>query len=403
MSGASTTMEIAPPVAGPSRGRYANTSRAEAARVYDIRIATDLPEHRKITKLRSLLENAHPQINLGDKGFRCLIQLWTRAGRNHRSGVVRLSAEDLEFEAGWRDGMCPSTHHGLLVRTLIQAGFLIEIEADAAYELHDWAEHQPWVTEGLRASVAGRFHKIVALAKSRQGLSHEEALRLAHSRVPEFAQLTKTTLEDQLDEIADVPEQIEISSVGASRAEILGEKPTPRGRTRTRKSPRAAAESMLAKIDVPDGLHPEMLRRFLEHRAGILTLKQRECVALAGTLKAAADDGIDLSALLQMLCDRGYTDVPLTLRFQGAQLRRQAQAPQSATAERAPRARPTSAAPDAAQDDQLHALFKEVAGVDFRNPDRAAIEQFFAGRWVQSTPKEPTPPASDASPMSDAE
>ncbi|XAI97048.1 hypothetical protein [Dolichospermum phage Dfl-JY45] len=398
-----------PALAAPRSGRYSNPGRAEAARVYDIRIATDLPEHRKVTKLRALLENAHPQINLGDKGFRCLIQLWTRAGKHHRSGVVRLSVEDLEFEAGWREGMCPPTHYGLLVRTLIQAGFLVELEADSAYELHDWAEHQPWVTEGLRASVAGRFHKLVALAKSRQGLTHEDALRYAHQRVPEYAQLTKTTLEDQLDSIADDPEQLEMQEVGVSRAAIMGEKAKPRSRNPSGAKVRTSVESMLTKVTPPQNVDATMFKRFLEHRAALRTLKLHECESLASHLDTAAEEGVDLGKLLLLMSASGYTDVPLTVRFNRERLsvpRTELDPAPNTGVSHASKGRHAQTLANCAEDERSRNLFLEVTGLDLRNADAESVARFFSGDWKPQSGPQPTesnrsadtPPSEDSPP-----
>jgi hypothetical protein len=397
----SATAEVAATVPA-KRSRYAVPTRAEAARVYDIRIATDLPEHRKVAKLRSLLENVHPHINLGDKGFRCLIQLWARAARYHRSGTICLTIENVEFEAGWREGLCPPEHHGVLVRALIQAGFLVEAQADAVYELHDWAEHQPWVTEGLRASAAGRFHKLVGLARTRDGLSHEEALRFAHARVPEYAQLTKTTLEDQLDAIADVPEQLEIASVGPSKSEILGEKPTPRTR-RTGSRARESVDSVMQKIEVPDGLDAAMLRRFLDHRAALRTLKVEECKALVDELHRAVVDGIDLGKLLQLMTNTGYTDVPVTIRFNRsrllvaeannsveptADLEHTRESPPRPIGPRIARSRTTATEADDEDTQRINELFLRKFGLDLTAPDATAVERFFAGQWPSTTASE---------------
>lgn len=375
------------------RSKYDVPAAAESARVYDMRIAVDLPNHRKVKKLSALLEAAHPNINLGDKGFRCLIQLWTRAAKHFRLGAIDLSAEDVEFEAGWRDGFCPPEHHGLLVKCLLQAGFLDAPEgADApAYQLHDWIVHQPWVTEGIRASAVGRFNKLVGLAKTRHGLTHAEALRFAHERTPEFAQLTGTTLEDQLDELSEQPEQLEMGGVGPSKAQMLGEPARPRRpRAQSASNARSAdqgVDAAIAKVPIPAGIDPTTVRRFALQRAQLRRIKIEDVHGLVADLQAAADCGVDLEKLLDIMLKQGYTNIPLTVQLNRTHLvassstgmasmstSKPAIAKPSASVVRGQPPRAVAAAV-AASDDRINQMFRKV-GVDLTNIDEA--QRFFA-------------------------
>lgn len=304
-------------VADSARSKATSAKRGEAARVQDIRLAIGVLNHRKIEKLMGTLDAKAPSTYLGDRGFRCLVQLWTRAGQSHRTGELRLSIEDIEWEAGWRGRDCRFEHEGLFVQSLLDCHLLDVV--DDAYRLHDWIEHQPWVVEGQRASIAGRFNKLLGLAR-KNGLSPEEALQHAHAKVPEYAQLTGRTLEDDVDAVSNQPEQLEIQGVGASREQVLGEKPQPRQR---RSPPTRQAENvanMMQRVAAPENLDTDTWRAFLMHRGTLRNLKQEECHALSRTLTEAVSEGICSRQLLQMMTERGYLDAALTVRLNRAEL-----------------------------------------------------------------------------------
>ena len=94
----------------------------------DARLSTGLPGHPKTKKLVRRLGPA------AGWSLVCLI-LWARANRPD-GDLEGMTAEDIELAADW------AGDNDALVRELASVGFLDG--SDGAYQLHDWAEHQPW-------------------------------------------------------------------------------------------------------------------------------------------------------------------------------------------------------------------------------------------------------------------
>lgn len=127
----------------------------------DARLSTGLPGHPKTKKLvRRLGPGAGWSLV-------CLI-LWARANRSD-GDLSGMSAEDIELAADW------TGENDALVRELASVGFLDGTEGD--YQLHDWAEHQPWSAGSEARSDRAKWS---ALCR-RHG--REEAARL----MPEYA------------------------------------------------------------------------------------------------------------------------------------------------------------------------------------------------------------------------
>ena len=94
----------------------------------DARLATGFPAHPKTKKLKKRLGPAGPWALI------CLF-LWCRESRP-TGDLSGMSDEDIELAADW-DG-----EDGALVSALAAVKFL---DGQAgSYQVHDWAEHQPW-------------------------------------------------------------------------------------------------------------------------------------------------------------------------------------------------------------------------------------------------------------------
>lgn len=97
----------------------------------DIRLAISFRGHRKRRKLKMLL---------GPGATDYLLDLWIATAQNHPDGHLRKMDEiDIALEAGWEDDA------NKFVNALVDSGF-IEKNGDGSYKLHDWEEHQPFVT-----------------------------------------------------------------------------------------------------------------------------------------------------------------------------------------------------------------------------------------------------------------
>jgi hypothetical protein len=127
----------------------------------DARISASLPTHPKTKKLiRKLGQSAGWNLV-------CLF-LWAAANRSD-GDLSGLSIEDLEIAADWQG------EEGAFVAALVEVRFLDG--QDMAYELHDWAEHNPWAAGADMRSAKARWNA----AKRHYGPA--EANRL----VPEYA------------------------------------------------------------------------------------------------------------------------------------------------------------------------------------------------------------------------
>lgn len=127
----------------------------------DARLSTGLPAHPKTKKLIRRVGEG------GAWALVCLI-LWARANRPD-GDLSGMSAEDIELAIDWRG------EPDALVAALRAVGFLDGEEG--AYQLHDWAEHQPW-----SAGAEARSQKAKWASLCRQH-GREEAAR----QMPEYA------------------------------------------------------------------------------------------------------------------------------------------------------------------------------------------------------------------------
>lgn len=119
----------------------------------DIRIKTSFATHRKRKKL---------QAHLGTAGVVCLIDLWLSAADNNPTGRLdAMTAEDIELAAGWPG------EPGRFVAELVELKWL-NLDAEGAYILHDWEDHQAWLVKApdrvaaAKAAIAARWERRTA-------------------------------------------------------------------------------------------------------------------------------------------------------------------------------------------------------------------------------------------------
>lgn len=126
----------------------------------DARLSTSLAEHPKIKKLGRRLGTA------GQWHWVCLL-LWVASNRSDGS-LSGMSDEDIELAASWPADSPP------FLPALRDLGLIDGKEFDS--EIHDWAEHNPWMAGAKARSAKGRWNAV----KRYHG--EQEADRL----VPEF-------------------------------------------------------------------------------------------------------------------------------------------------------------------------------------------------------------------------
>lgn len=129
----------------------------------DARLSVGLPGHPKTKKLIRRLDAS------AGWSLVCLI-LWARANRPD-GDLSGMSAEDIELAADW------TGENDAFVRELASVGFLDGVEG--AYQLHDWADHQPWSAGSDLRSLKAKWNAVKR--------HHGEAE--ADRQVPEYARI----------------------------------------------------------------------------------------------------------------------------------------------------------------------------------------------------------------------
>jgi len=113
----------------------------------DIRIDVDFFDHPKTIKL---------QRRYGPEGIISIQRLWVFAAKHKPSGILTgMDAEELCIAMRW------SGDSEMFVKALVELRFLDV--TDNIYSLHDWTQHNPWVSSTLDRSDKARF---VRMAKS---------------------------------------------------------------------------------------------------------------------------------------------------------------------------------------------------------------------------------------------
>ena len=106
----------------------------------DIRIAINVLQHPKIIKL---------QKRLGADAVICLIRLWCWVACNRATGhLLNLESEDIELAAQWEG------EQGQLTETLLELHLLDD--GDNGYQIHNWAQHNPWAAQADERSSHAR-------------------------------------------------------------------------------------------------------------------------------------------------------------------------------------------------------------------------------------------------------
>ena len=127
----------------------------------DIRLSVTLPSHPKTTKL---IRRVGP---CGGWNLVCLL-IW--AAQNKPDGCLRgMSDEDIEIAALWAGEV------GAFVTALAGVRFLDGTTGE--YQLHDWAEHQPWASGADLRSAKARWNAV----------KRHHGERTADAEVPEWA------------------------------------------------------------------------------------------------------------------------------------------------------------------------------------------------------------------------
>ena len=189
----------------------------------DIRLSVDFFGHHKVRRLR----RRH-----GDKGVVCLIALFCYAGKHRPTGELSgMSQEDIAEAAGW-DGDAEE-----FVSGICGLGFLEECE-EGRYQIHDWAEHNPWA--------AGADER--RLAASRAGKASAEARRQAKTQGGDGATGGQRAVDESL--------QVVEPALNGSPTESNGGPtplPSPSPKAKGSTLPSSETKSLLRGESVPGG------------------------------------------------------------------------------------------------------------------------------------------------------
>ena len=108
----------------------------------DIRLVIGFHRHLKIRKLHK---------TLGADGVLSLLVLWMYAAENRTSGLLHgLDARDIADASEWEGS--PRR----FIRTLVSIGLLDETD-DGTMKIHDWGQHQPWISNAEARSEKARI------------------------------------------------------------------------------------------------------------------------------------------------------------------------------------------------------------------------------------------------------
>lgn len=102
----------------------------------DFRIKVGMTNHRKTRLLQRVVGG--PYVRLGDHAVMCLIRLWEYATEHRIDGILSgLTNDEIEAEAEW------CGERGGLIKALRTCKWISR--HGAAWKLHQWEEHQPFV------------------------------------------------------------------------------------------------------------------------------------------------------------------------------------------------------------------------------------------------------------------
>lgn len=123
--------------------------------VEDIRLPISLLTHRKMRILERLAGKAGRKT-----AWYHLIQLWLHRAQVDPAGTKPMTVAELEMDSDWRGKR--GRWHGWM----LEAGFLDSVGEDA-YLLHDWVEHQTWLSKAPERSALAK-----AMAEKRWAENH---------------------------------------------------------------------------------------------------------------------------------------------------------------------------------------------------------------------------------------
>lgn len=133
--------------------------------VTDIRLLITFKGHRKRKKLKMII---------GPGSTDYLLDLWLTVANDRPDGnLTGWDKYDVAIAAGWED-----EEPDRLVDALIRSGWLDQ-DDDGVYSLHDWGDHQGWVSGSEKRSKAARK---AALIKNHGKEAAEEILRISADR-----------------------------------------------------------------------------------------------------------------------------------------------------------------------------------------------------------------------------
>lgn len=151
----------------------------------DFRIMVGFFRHHKTRKLER---------RLGLEGVLALLKLWEYSAEfRTRGDLAGMTTEDIELASGW-DSERP------IVPVFVEVGFLDE--GPDSYVLHDWQEHNPWVSEADERSASARLSRLhrenpeaaeQLKAEGRTGLTSEEYRNLKRSTIEVRSKYDRTT------------------------------------------------------------------------------------------------------------------------------------------------------------------------------------------------------------------
>lgn len=201
----------------------------------DARLSTGLPGHPKTKKLIRRLGPA------AGWSLVCLI-LWARDNRPD-GDLTGMTGEDIELAADW------TGENDALVRELAAVGFLDGEEG--GYQLHDWADHQPWSAGSEARSDRAKWS---ALCR-RHG--REEAARL----MPEYAAKLAKSSDSSAKSAAESANSSDVADDTAAKAgKLPAPSPIPSPSPSPIPSPKAKASSLrsdsTSPTDEPDEPDP---------------------------------------------------------------------------------------------------------------------------------------------------
>lgn len=337
----------------------------------DIRFSLDTFDDPRVLVLGRILGSAPDALQL-------FMRLQVYAAKHAPAGVI--DAPPLLLEAfllhGWSSPALAAA--GSAIQALQDAGALAR-HADGQLEIPGWIEAQPLVSRSHCESVAGRYYKILGLARAR-GLSEFDAVCEAYERVPEYARTSGISRDEALERLESAPEQNELPMPGLapSRDAALGNKPEvglPRSRRAGGRQWDAAAVDAwvlkaATKYPAPPGVADRDWLRLLRAKRTQLRPTAEHIAEWQRDLEAAQSERCCTTGLIDLIVEHPSWSLSRTVSFNRSTLQqlaarraREAQAAQVANtggASATPPSMPTEKAASAQVRPQQQAQFSAL-------------------------------------------